>query len=300
MALLLGVAQAARAQPVAVCGNGTLEAPELCDDGNLVDGDGCDSNCTPTACGNGITTSGEACDDGGVADGDGCSGVCVIEPGWRCSGRPSVCTEICGDGILTRGEQCDDANTISRDGCSSTCRLELCTVAPASGCRQPLATKAGITLKHRAIASSDLLAWKWAQSGTTPKTDFGSPTSGTSYAICIYDDADGAGRLKLSSTVPAGGFCGRNPCWRDKGESFVYGSRDLAADGIAKMTLVATPASTKLTVKGKGIRLATPVPSGLVLPLRVQLKNSAGVCWEARFSAPVSKQTADLFKDKSD
>jgi cysteine-rich repeat protein len=26
-----------------------VTAGELCDDGNLVDGDGCDSNCTPTA-----------------------------------------------------------------------------------------------------------------------------------------------------------------------------------------------------------------------------------------------------------
>src|SRR5262249_40641263 len=37
-ALLLGV-PGAGAQ-VAVCGNGTVEAPEVCDDGNLVDGDG--------------------------------------------------------------------------------------------------------------------------------------------------------------------------------------------------------------------------------------------------------------------
>src|SRR5262249_7531807 len=34
------------------CGNGS----EACDDGNRVDGDGCDSNCTLTACGNGIIT----------------------------------------------------------------------------------------------------------------------------------------------------------------------------------------------------------------------------------------------------
>jgi cysteine-rich repeat protein len=29
---------------------------EVCDDGNLVSGDGCDLNCTVTACGNGIST----------------------------------------------------------------------------------------------------------------------------------------------------------------------------------------------------------------------------------------------------
>ncbi|HYC22051.1 MAG TPA: DUF4215 domain-containing protein, partial [Candidatus Bathyarchaeia archaeon] len=40
------------------CGNGILTPDEECDDGNLVDGDGCDSNCTFTACGNGIVTAG--------------------------------------------------------------------------------------------------------------------------------------------------------------------------------------------------------------------------------------------------
>jgi len=30
-----------------VCGNGQLEADEVCDDGNLLDGDGCSASCTP-------------------------------------------------------------------------------------------------------------------------------------------------------------------------------------------------------------------------------------------------------------
>lgn len=34
----------------AVCGDGTVEGTEACDDGNLVDGDGCDSSCTPSDC----------------------------------------------------------------------------------------------------------------------------------------------------------------------------------------------------------------------------------------------------------
>jgi cysteine-rich repeat protein len=79
VAVVLGVVSATQAQPVAVCGNGTVEVPELCDDGNLVDGDGCDSNCTPTGCGNGIVTAGEQCDDGNTVSGDCCSATCVNE-----------------------------------------------------------------------------------------------------------------------------------------------------------------------------------------------------------------------------
>jgi cysteine-rich repeat protein len=39
-----------------VCGTGIVEGDEICDDGNLVDGDGCNSDCYPeeTDCSNGI------------------------------------------------------------------------------------------------------------------------------------------------------------------------------------------------------------------------------------------------------
>jgi cysteine-rich repeat protein len=85
VAIVLGLAPAARAQPAPVCGNGVVEPPELCDDGNLVDGDGCDSNCTPTGCGNGIVTAGEECDDGNLVSGDCCSATCMNE------NHPPIC-----------------------------------------------------------------------------------------------------------------------------------------------------------------------------------------------------------------
>jgi cysteine-rich repeat protein len=55
-----------------ICGNGVLEDDELCDDGNLQDGDGCASDC-------------------------GC-----IEDGYRCHPRLS-CTYVgfCGDGLVS-------------------------------------------------------------------------------------------------------------------------------------------------------------------------------------------------------
>ncbi|MFO0547520.1 MAG: FG-GAP-like repeat-containing protein [Polyangiaceae bacterium] len=60
-----------------LCGNASVDRGETCDDGNLVDGDGCDSNCTSTGCGNGILTAGEVCDDGNLTSGDGCAGDCL-------------------------------------------------------------------------------------------------------------------------------------------------------------------------------------------------------------------------------
>jgi cysteine-rich repeat protein len=45
----------------ALCSNGAPESEELCDDANLIDGDGCDSTCKPSGCNSGIATPGELC-----------------------------------------------------------------------------------------------------------------------------------------------------------------------------------------------------------------------------------------------
>ncbi len=62
-----------------VCGDGARDAAtEQCDDGNLVDGDGCDATCMlEPGCGNALLETGEECDDGNLVDGDGCSPTCT-------------------------------------------------------------------------------------------------------------------------------------------------------------------------------------------------------------------------------
>jgi cysteine-rich repeat protein len=96
-----------------VCGDGVVSCvpgDEECDDGNAVDGDGCDSNCTATGCGNGIVTAPEVCDDGNASNGDGCDNNCT----------PTGC----GNGIVSAGETCDDGNLTAGDGCDANCQLE--------------------------------------------------------------------------------------------------------------------------------------------------------------------------------
>ena len=75
----------------AVCGNGVVEGGEECDDGNLVDGDGCDASCsldgvTSDGCGNGIVEGSEECDDGNATPGDGCEPECTLTPEGGSSG----------------------------------------------------------------------------------------------------------------------------------------------------------------------------------------------------------------------
>ena len=93
----------------ATCGNGVVNAYEGCDDGNLVNGDGCNSMCQIEPCGNGVLNVGETCDDGNLVNGDGCSSLCQLE---------------CSNAIIDPGESCDDGNLIAGDGCSATCQIE--------------------------------------------------------------------------------------------------------------------------------------------------------------------------------
>jgi cysteine-rich repeat protein len=95
------------------CGNGLVEPGEQCEDGNILDGDGCDSNCTLTGCGNGVVTAGEQCDDGNLIAGDGCSSSCQNEG-------------VCGNGVLEVLEWCDDGNLADGDGCDSNCTMTGC------------------------------------------------------------------------------------------------------------------------------------------------------------------------------
>ena len=103
------------------CGDGNTDTihGEECDDGNNMDGDGCDSTCMlEPICGDGIIDPGEECDDGNNDDGDGCQGNCMLP--------------ICGDGIIDagEGEECDDGNNDDGDGC---CSRRNCLAAGSDG-----------------------------------------------------------------------------------------------------------------------------------------------------------------------
>lgn len=80
--------------------------------------------CQQPVCGNLLLETGEQCDDGNTSDGDGCNSSCEIEPGFECSGEPSVCTQLCGNGTPDPNEECDDGNNDDGDGCSSDCLFE--------------------------------------------------------------------------------------------------------------------------------------------------------------------------------
>ncbi len=143
------------------CGNGTVAGSEVCDDGNIVAGDGCSASCglepgygcavdagsdgtcdtggmgsVVPVCGDGIVIATEICDDGNTISGDGCSATCTtVEVGYECdvdigsdgtcdTGGPNSVVPVCGDSIVVGTEVCDDGNLVSGDGCNASCALE--------------------------------------------------------------------------------------------------------------------------------------------------------------------------------
>ncbi len=99
-----------------VCGDGSVDGSEQCDDGednsNSEPG-ACRTNCQLPRCGDGVQDSAEECDAG---EGNG-------TPASPC--RPDCTVADCGNGALDPGEDCDDGNGNS-DTQPNACRLD-CT-----------------------------------------------------------------------------------------------------------------------------------------------------------------------------
>lgn len=119
-----------------VCGDEVLEAGEDCEDGNVIDGDGCNSRCLREpgyvclnpgdlcvleVCGDGSRTASETCDDANAVGGDGCDAACQVEIGWVCPTPGAACLPRCGDGLVVGSERCDDGNLVATDGCGPNC-----------------------------------------------------------------------------------------------------------------------------------------------------------------------------------
>ncbi len=81
----------------------------------------------PPECGDGIIDAPEVCDDGNTDPDDGCAADCrSVTAGYVCDVPGSACRQIvCGDGILEGDETCDDHNLEDGDGCSAFCELEI-------------------------------------------------------------------------------------------------------------------------------------------------------------------------------
>jgi hypothetical protein len=314
-----------------LCGNGTVDAGEQCDQGaaNGTPGSCCTTLCTlldnTTEC---RSAAGE-CD---VAE--NCSGVAGDCPAdlFKPTGIPCTAdTNDCTDDVCDGAGGCSHPNKppgASCNGGAGACDgagvcgplptvtptstpVPLCAATPRTGCRTPAVPgKSSLRLKNKSGALQDRLRWKWNHGAATTFAAFGDPLTTTNYELCIYDETAGVPSLVASARAPAGGLCANNrACWRTVGnDGFTYTDPLLTPNGVLKVRLKAGIAGkAKLQVLGKGPYLVLPAPTnGKALQqdsrVTVQLVNDAPtpVCWETRHSAPATRNVFDLFKDTSD
>lgn len=125
--------------------DGTLVEPEQCDDGNMVGGDGCETDCTFT-CNKDIPVLGDPkCDDTDPCNGkETCSDKHTCDPGTLAAdgtacGTGKVCKtgvcvdETCGDAFVSGNEECDDGNLVDGDGCNA-CQFSCVKSDPLRDC----------------------------------------------------------------------------------------------------------------------------------------------------------------------
>ena len=205
------------------CGNGVSEpnVGEYCDDGNVVDGDGCSSQCTsePGAvchinsttrgsvcsftCGNGVLDAYETCDDGNSLGGDGCSPTCEIERGFECSPLGKNCSSACGDGQISSVETCDTgSDSYEGSGCLDNCTVAtnyICTGEPSACVKRPMWTEDDYLRRPRQGTVHDGHRGDVIQDFT-----WRGPTLWTHSVLDLFPDISSSNKLVRSGAVHVG------------------------------------------------------------------------------------------------
>jgi cysteine-rich repeat protein len=312
--------------PVPVCGNGALEGPEQCDDGNLVDRDCCSSTCHAEPpflpcpddgnvctsdfcsgfgfCGHLAGNAGvtcrppvDACDAAEQCTGASidCPADTALPDGMACQSSPCRTDETCTDGV------CGGGSTVVCGDCERCDATAGCVAAPVEVCRQTIeGGRSTLLIKDLNPNEGDKIIWKWTRGEETTLADVGTPTEDDGYVLCLYDESTPSTALVTRLRAPAAGACASNACWRSSSSGYKYVDPELTPDGIRKMLIrVGGNGRALVSFKAKGPNTPTPLLP-LQSQLRVQLQGN-GECWEATYSAGGTSENDYLeFRARSD
>jgi cysteine-rich repeat protein len=240
--------------PTGVCGDGTVDANETCDDGNVADGDCCSSTCQ-------LDARGTSC-----SDGDACNGA-------------ETCSET-GECVAGSELDCDDGDPCTVDSCDAESGCVAAEAGPVEMCEE--ASEALLTFDGKKKG----LAYDW--SGSASKEAFGNPVKDDATAVCFYDaEGDFLGSL----AAPAAAMCGRKPCWKSYWGGFAYTDWKGASDGVRWLKLKAgSRGKGHISVGAQGDAVGElGLASRPVGTLLAQVVNDAGGCFQTTFKASDQK-----------
>lgn len=164
-----------------------------------------------------------------------------------------------------------------------------CAPTPLAGCRS--AGKSVLQLSRDGMTGvKDKLLWKWVKGAATSLGDLGSPTTSTTYTVCLYDGSGGAEVV----SIPAGS------AWSGGATGFKLSDSSGSPDGVQKVLLKSGAAGkSKILIKGRGANLPDALTPTLALPVTAQLVNDGNsVCYESVFAVAVVNDSG-RFKAKA-
>lgn len=240
---------------VGACGDGTVDADESCDDGELVAGTCCPADCAAAE------PDGTVCDDGSVCTlGDRCKA-------GRCAGESRLPCEPCGTCDAARG----------------------CLAGADDACRHPTRSATSrLSVASSRSGGKGSFAWSLRSGAETSLAELGDPRADTSYAVC---GISGDGRVVLRAVAPAGS-CARGACWRRTARGFRYADPN-APQGVSRLVLRSgSGGRARFDAEGGGSQSVLPALP-LEPPLRMELRrvDEPGICWAANH-AGVRRNTA--------
>lgn len=274
----------------AICGDEALGPGEDCERSDDAQRTCCSSStCRLDAVGTACASDGNACTDD-QCDG---AGTCMHPPNAAQCDDGDGCTTVdqCLDGACVGGTPlvCDTA--------CETCADGRCRVPRIAGCAADAPGGSTLTLKAGPRAGRDVLAWRWRSGAALVVGDVVEPDLGDPLTLCIVDEGPDGPTLRLAATIPGGGVCGRQPCWRSTASGRRYRNATGTADGVTSVRVRAGGGDGGIGVKADAARFTAPV-----LPLSptvlVRLRRAAtGRCWEARFRTPARNDTTRFSSD---
>ncbi|HXC50042.1 MAG TPA: choice-of-anchor Q domain-containing protein [Candidatus Limnocylindrales bacterium] len=243
---------------IPVCGNGLVEYGEICDDGNVANGDCCSSTCT-------FEADGAPCWEDGV----GCT-VDECDSVGRC--LHTADDSACDDGTLCTRDYCNVESGCESDDTPQTCDND----APGG---------ATLSLANSDDAGKRAVSFKWGKAGFA-KEDLGSPTTDTAYELCVYD---ANGLVIFLQPLAGNATCEDESCWSETTKGFKYKDRRKPAPGDGISGIAGTSSTTgsgKVQLKAKGSTIPTfALGDGLEGTVVAQVRTSDASCWQASFGA---------------